>query len=202
MTSSSPPHSTEGFLTIQRTQLQVRSSPHELSEPFTYDIVTRKALDAVALVLHFIRDQKRYVILRSCLRPALAMRPSPPRFSGLLWEIPAGLIEPGENPRDTAVRETSEEVGIHLHPDDFQELGPWTLPSAGMIAERLLFFHASIKERPTAYTPSGDGGPLERHGMVCEVSLEEALEYCRQAYLQDAKTELGLRRLKDNDAIL
>lgn len=32
-----------------------------------------------------------------------------------LWSIPAGRVEPGENPQDTAVREAYEEAGLRVH---------------------------------------------------------------------------------------
>jgi len=39
------------------------------------------------------------------------------------WDIPKGLGEPGETPRETAVRETFEETCLRLEPDDLLDLG-------------------------------------------------------------------------------
>jgi len=39
------------------------------------------------------------------------------------WDIPKGVGEPGETPRDTAVRETFEETGLRLPPDGLVDLG-------------------------------------------------------------------------------
>ena len=39
------------------------------------------------------------------------------------WDIPKGLGEPGEAPRDTAVREAFEETGLRLQPDRLLDLG-------------------------------------------------------------------------------
>ncbi|MEW6703994.1 MAG: NUDIX hydrolase [Pseudomonadota bacterium] len=39
------------------------------------------------------------------------------------WDIPKGLAEPGEAPRDAAVRETFEETGLTLAPGSLLDLG-------------------------------------------------------------------------------
>ena len=44
----------------------------------------------------------------------------------------------------------------------------------------------------------GDGSPMEEVGAVRFVDLEEALAMCRSGAIEDAKTEIGLRRLKEH----
>ena len=39
------------------------------------------------------------------------------------WDIPKGLGEPGETPRETALRETFEETCLRLEPDRLLDLG-------------------------------------------------------------------------------
>ena len=39
------------------------------------------------------------------------------------WDIPKGLADPGETPRDAAVRETFEEAGLKLEPQQMLDLG-------------------------------------------------------------------------------
>ncbi len=46
-------------------------------------------------------------------RVLAARRSSPPALAGL-WEFPGGKVEPGEDPRATAVREISEELGCTI----------------------------------------------------------------------------------------
>ena len=39
------------------------------------------------------------------------------------WDIPKGVSEPGESPREAAVREAAEEMGLCLAGDDLLDLG-------------------------------------------------------------------------------
>ena len=39
------------------------------------------------------------------------------------WDVPKGLQEPGETPRETALRELSEETGLVLEPHELLDLG-------------------------------------------------------------------------------
>src|SRR5438445_2538047 len=39
------------------------------------------------------------------------------------WDIPKGLSEPGETPRQAAARETLEETGLQLAPERLRDLG-------------------------------------------------------------------------------
>jgi ADP-ribose pyrophosphatase len=174
------------FLRIERLRMRVGES-----QPFPYDVVTRDALDAVVLAAHFEEDGVRHVLLRSAVRPPLWRRD---RTSPWLWELPAGLVERGELPRDAAVRELFEEVGARALPDDLVLLGPAVYPAPGMVAELQTFFHVAI-DRAALATPEGDSSALEQVSVVASLPLDEALALCASGDIQDAKTELGLRRL-------
>jgi ADP-ribose pyrophosphatase len=117
-----------------------------------------------------------------------------------LWELPAGLIEPDEQTREgtrrSAARELEEELGFRLRPERLRELGPSTYPSPGIIAERHFYFEVEVDPRERA-EPSQDGSPLEHGGRVLALPLDEALALAAQGVLEDAKTELGLRRLSE-----
>lgn len=38
------------------------------------------------------------------------------------WTFPGGIVDEGESPKDAAIRETLEEVGVKIRPDDCQFL--------------------------------------------------------------------------------
>jgi len=194
-----------GFLRLVRRRLKARYPDGSVSPEFVYDEVDRRAIDAVIIVAHFERDGQRWVYLRSALRPPFYFRdpkrsPVVEAAAGSLWELPAGLIEPGEQNEsgvfEAARRELAEEIGFDVPVSEFSALGPSVLPAAGFIAER--HFFASVEVRPeTRGEPSLDGSALERFGRVVAVPLARALELCLRGGIEDAKTELGLRRLAD-----
>jgi len=195
-----------GFLRLLRHRYRARYPDGTLSSPFVYDTVDRSGIDAVVLVAHYLDEQgARRVFLRSCLRPPLAARdparsPYPERDPplGLLWELPAGIVEPSEqSPQGlthAAQRELHEELGFEVAPESFTELGASVFPVPGMIAERNYFFEVSVE--PSRRTePVLDGSALERFGEVVALPVTEVLEKCRSGSLMDSKTELGVRRL-------
>jgi ADP-ribose pyrophosphatase len=192
-----------GFLRLRRRRLVAHYPDGSVSPEFTYDDVDRRAIDAVVIAAHFERDGAPWVYLRSALRPPLYFRdasrsPVAELGTGALWELPAGLIEPGEQSEagvfEAARRELAEELGFVLEASSFVALGASTLPAVGFIAER--HFFVQVEVRPDERRePTLDGSALERFGRVIALPLAQALDLCRAGRIEDAKTELGLRRL-------
>jgi ADP-ribose pyrophosphatase len=201
------PKAQAGFLRLVRRRYRAHYPDGSASEPFEYDEVDRRAIDAVVIAAHY-RDRtgQAYVYLRSALRPPLATRDkarsplSDEADHGLLWELPAGLIEPGEQTpegvRATAQRELAEELGFDVDPGALRPLGPSMFPAPGFIAERHFFFEVEVDPN-LRRAPDLDGSPLERFGEVVHVTLDEALRLCATSGIEDSKTELALRRLRE-----
>ena len=190
---------TGGFLDVRRLDLVTRFPDGTESSPFPYDVATRAALDAVVIAAFFRERSVLNVYLRSAVRPPCALRSLPPEHAGSLWELPAGLIEPGEEPAATAARELGEELGFVADEREMKPLGAWTFPAPGFIGERHVFF--SIEVNPAARSvPTEDGSVLERGAAVFALPVGEAIEHCRAGAIRDAKTELGLRRLAEEFA--
>jgi ADP-ribose pyrophosphatase len=98
-----------------------------------------------------------------------------------LVELPAGTLEPGEQPLETAKRELDEEVG--LHGGQWQELATF-YSSPGFCRERVHVFLAENVE---------NGEPTPEEGEDVEVvrwRVDEIEE--RLSELEDAKTIAGL----------
>lgn len=70
-------------------------------------------------------------------------RRPPEAMHGGLWEFPGGKLEPGESPREAAVREIEEELGLVILQDD--------LVAAGFAEARM------EPAKPDAGTPPGQG---------------------------------------------
>ena len=194
-----------GFLTLRRQVLRVRFSDGATSDPFAYDAVERRLLDAVVIAAHYTVEGERHVYLRSALRPPVLLRPRDrphvERASlGMLWELPAGLVELEEQSPEglarASARELVEELGVVVAPHEMRTLGPSTFPAPGVIGERQFFFHVEVapeEKRP----PQGDGSALERLGIIAAIPLAMALDLAREGQIEDAKTELALRRLAE-----
>jgi ADP-ribose pyrophosphatase len=111
------------------------------------------------------------------------------------------LIEAGEagaqGVLEAARREIEEELGFEVETRELAALGQSTLPSPGVIGERHFFLSVAVDPARRG-EPSLDGSALERFGRVVALPLGRALGLCRSGEIQDAKTELGLRRLSES----
>ncbi len=206
----SPP--SRGFLRYVTRLMRLVDPTGKRGTPFIYDEVDRAALDAVVIVPHFTREDSpngpvRYVVLRSAVRPPVVLRArersllSEPPNRGM-WEFPAGLIEPEEKGKEgvqrAAARELEEETGFSVELAALKSLGPSTFPAPGICGERHFYFHVEVKLTEQGL-PSLDGSPLEEAGEIIALPLKSALQAARAGKIEDAKTELALRRLIELD---
>jgi ADP-ribose pyrophosphatase len=104
---------------------------------------------------------------------------------GWLWELPAGKIDPGETPRSTATRELAEEAGLIA--EDWTDLGRMH-SSPGVFTEVIhLWMARGISHQPHTH----------EHGELIEIHwlpLSQALDWCNDGQITDAKTLIGLYR--------
>ena len=102
---------------------------------------------------------------------------------GYLYEIPAGRLNPGENPRECASRELKEETGCSAERVD-ELFTMYTTP--GFTDEKIhLFMATGLVAGETKHEADEF---LDLHPM----RLSRALEMVEAGGIQDAKTALGL----------
>lgn len=98
-------------------------------------------------------------------------------------ELPAGTLEPDEDPAETAVRELAEETGYRAA--RIEHLLTFCM-SPGILDERMhLYLAVGLEPGPMALEPGEDIQPLR-------YTWDEALEMVRQGEICDAKTLAGL----------
>lgn len=100
-----------------------------------------------------------------------------------LIELPAGTLEPNEEPLQTAARELAEETGYQAAKMD--RLCEFFM-SPGILNERMILFLATGLTPGTAHREPGE----EIENFV--VDWDEALRMMRDGEIQDAKSLVGL----------
>jgi ADP-ribose pyrophosphatase len=103
---------------------------------------------------------------------------------GYIYEVPAGKLEPGEDPRDCAARELEEEIGYRassLQP----MLSFYTTP--GFTDEVIHLFLA------TGLTPGTQSLDHDEVLEVVEMPLDEAMARIEDGTIRDGKTIIGIQ---------
>jgi ADP-ribose pyrophosphatase len=104
---------------------------------------------------------------------------------GWIWELPAGKLEPGEPPLHTAQRELEEEAGLIAQ--DWHSLGE-ILTTPGFCDEVIYLFLARGLTHTASHAEANEC--LEVHWLP----LAQAMEWCMNGTIRDAKSLVGLFR--------
>jgi ADP-ribose pyrophosphatase len=198
----------EGFLRVRRYRARNRRADGSASIEYPIDVIERPTLDAVAVCLWGRGPQGPEVLLRRGLRPAAFFRKDQqPALDEpiylLLEELVAGVIEPGERGlaglRRRASEETLEETGLAVPAERFEPLGGAFFVLPGTASEKIHLLVAEVprgaRQGPWAAPEHGDGSPLEEGAELLWRPLGQAIAACERGEIEDAKTEIGLRRL-------
>ena len=118
----------------------------------------------------------------------LLLRQFRPSIGKVLWEVPAGTLEPGESPQRCAKREVEEETGYRAG-----RLRRLTIfyPSPGFCTEKMYLFLAEGLE-PFSQTLEPDE-KIRVHAL----SFQKAFQLLRQGKIRDAKTLIALYILRN-----
>ena len=102
-------------------------------------------------------------------------------------EIPAGKLEPGEDPVSGALRELKEETGAV--PDTFLPMGVM-LPSPGCLGERLYLFLARGLHMEDQHLDEDEFLNVER------IPFSEMVHRCLDGEIEDGKTIAAVLKAK------
>jgi ADP-ribose diphosphatase len=203
----------EGFLRLKRLRARNRRADGSVSREYPIDVIDRPALDAVAVVVWARGPGGVEVLTRGQLRPAAFFRrgksPALPEPEYLLVEeIVAGVLEPGEVGlaalRRRGAAEVREEAGLEVPAERLVLLGGPFFALPGIVSEKIHLLAVEVPPRATGpgdggasfdAPHEGDGSPLEEGAWLKWRPLAGALAACESGEIEDAKTELGLRRL-------
>ncbi|WP_305046930.1 NUDIX hydrolase [Geoalkalibacter sp.] len=113
----------------------------------------------------------------------LLIRQFRPAGGGMVWEIPAGRLEPGESPEDCVRREIQEELGYRAGQVD--QLGEM-LTAVGFCDEIVhLYLGRALEPVERALEP-------DEYIEVVPMPYAEALSLVTQGEIPDGKTQLAL----------
>lgn len=109
-------------------------------------------------------------------------------YKETIYEIPAGKLEYGENPRDAAIREFSEECGAEA--EIFESLGE-IYPTPGYCGEIIRIFYAANLSYGKQHLDD------DEYLDVIRMPFDECVRRIMSGEIKDAKTIAGILKLKE-----
>ena len=106
-------------------------------------------------------------------------------FGEEIWELPAGKLEPDEDPFESAKRELSEECGLSA--DNYIDLGV-VYPTVGYDSEKIYLWAATGLHQGGQHLDAGEFLDVVR------MPFEEALQKVLHGEIKDSKTQIGLMK--------
>ncbi len=108
----------------------------------SWTYVERRSEREAVVVVPVTRRSRSLILIRQFRVP----------FSAPVIEFPAGLVDPGETPSETALRELLEETGYR---GTVSRVGPPVSTSAGITTERVYMAFVDADEDPDPHAASG-----------------------------------------------
>ncbi len=156
--------------------LELLKYQHDDGRILTWESAVRTNSTPAVMILPEIKPDNEIVVIRQ-------FRPPTGRY---MWETPAGLIDPGEDPADAALRELEEETG---YTGKLTRILPPSYSTAGLTGENVYMAFVEI---------NGNDYPPERQ-LVTDFDDSESIAACRIR-----KSELNaflLQKIAEGDGV-
>lgn len=173
----------KGFNQINEYDLKVRSlnDPNKLLPPMNREVFHIE--DAVA-VLIYVRACDSFLICQQFRTGVFFNEEDRDPF---IFEVPAGMIEKGLSPAETALKEVEEETGIKIeHVEQFQI----AYNSTGRMTEKTYLYYAEVDSIPNTgmYGVEDEGEEIKTH----LIPREKIYEMIKDGTIIHAQTLLAL----------
>jgi nudix-type nucleoside diphosphatase (YffH/AdpP family) len=149
--------------------------------------------DAAAVML-FNVDSTSVVLVDQFKVPSLIgrRRDDPATMDGWITEAIAGMVDQGETPEQTIIRETLEETGYRIkNPQLISKF----FSSPGGTSERIFLYFAEVRESDRI----SDGGGLDGENItVVHMPLKDLFERLASGSIDDPKLVIGAYWLKEH----
>jgi ADP-ribose pyrophosphatase len=107
---------------------------------------------------------------------------------GWIMEIPAGVLDEGENPEDCARRECMEETGYEVK--SLEAISHY-LTSPGYTSEQIMLYYAQVESE----SKTGDGGGKSEENeeiTVSEIPFADCIKMVQEGRISDGKSVIAL----------
>ncbi|MDQ3191667.1 MAG: NUDIX hydrolase [Bacteroidota bacterium] len=175
-----------GFLKVEKAKIEFTDKQDKV-QSFSRERVNRE--DAAGVFIY--NKESGNVILTKQFRYAVA-----DKTKGLVLEIMAGKVSSGEDPLETALRETIEECGYKVKKENINLIAS-VFTSPGYTSEKIYLYYAEVSNDDRV----NEGGGLEdEHEFidVIEMPLKTLLNLVDNGDIQDSKTLLTALWVKVN----
>ncbi len=181
----------DDFFKVDRLLVSYEQNDGTMSAPERRLIFERG--DSVGVMLFYL-DTRRVVVVNQFKVPSLIgrHRDDPNTMDGWITETVAGMVDPGETPKQTVIRETWEETGYRIRSPRL--IGKF-FSSPGGTSERIFLYFAEVRDADRV----GRGGGIEGEDItVQDASLEELFSRLTKGSIDDPKLLIGAYWLKDH----
>jgi len=195
-----------GFLRLERFRARNLYRDDGDSEPYRFEVLHRRGVDAVAIVPFYLdrRTRRFMVICKVGFRPGLYLRHRLPlaardrrKYTSVI-EAVAGSLEPGDRGEAgitaRAAAELFEETGLQPIAGGSRDLGAGFFPSHGQSTEKVHLRACRVDPR-RAIDPPGDGSVNESDAGTIAIEGRRLIAMCRAGLIEDPKLEIGVTRL-------